>query len=98
MLSNEFQQSVGKAQSTLQISNPGLGIYPGLPRWLSSKESACSAGDAGDLSSIPWSGRSPGGGNGNPLQYSCLKKSHVQRSPAGSSPKGHKQSDITEHA
>ena len=48
MLSNEFQPSVGKAQSTLQISNPGLGVYPGLPRWLNSKESACNAGDAGD--------------------------------------------------
>ena len=72
-LSNEFQQSVGKAQSTLQISNPGLGIYPGLPQWLSSKESACNAGDTGNLSSIPGSGRSPGGGNGNPLQYSCLE-------------------------
>ena len=35
-----------------------------------SKESACSAGDWG---SIPGSGRSPGEGNGNPLQYSCLK-------------------------
>ena len=41
----------------------------GLPRWLSGKESTCNAGDA-DL--IPGSGRSPGGGNGNPLQYSCL--------------------------
>ena len=34
------------------------------------KESACNAGDTG---SIPGSGRSPGGGHGNPLQYSCLK-------------------------
>ena len=34
-----------------------------------SKESACSAGD---LNSVPGSGRSPGGGHGNPLQYSCL--------------------------
>ena len=34
------------------------------------KESACSAGDTG---SIPGSGRSLGGGNGNPLQYSCLE-------------------------
>ena len=31
-----------------------------------------SAYKAGDLGSIPWSGRSPGEGNGNPLQYSCL--------------------------
>ena len=35
----------------------------------SGKESACSAGDPG---LIPESGRSPGGGHGNPLQYSCL--------------------------
>ena len=41
----------------------------GLPWWLSGKESTCQAGDAG---SIPGSGRSPGEGNGNPLQYSCL--------------------------
>ena len=31
------------------------------------------AGDRGDMSSIPGSGRSPGGGHGNSLQYSCLK-------------------------
>ena len=37
------------------------------------KESTCNAGDTGDAGSIPGSGRSPGGGNGNPLQYSCLK-------------------------
>ena len=37
------------------------------------KESACKAGDTGDSGSIPGSERSPGGGNGNPLQYSCLK-------------------------
>ena len=36
------------------------------------KESACNAGDMG---SIPESGRSPKGGNGNPLQYSCLDNS-----------------------
>ena len=37
-----------------------------------SKESACNAGDPG---SIPGSRRSPGEGNGNPLQYSCLENS-----------------------
>ena len=41
----------------------------GLPRWLSSKKFACQAGDP---ASIPESGRSPGIGNGNPPQYSCL--------------------------
>ena len=49
----------------------------------SSKESAC---NAGHLSLIPGSGRSPGEGNGNPLQYSCLEKSHGQRSLVGYSP------------
>ena len=44
----------------------------GLPRWLSGKESVCDAGDTGDPGSIPGWGRSSGGGNGNPLQYSCL--------------------------
>ena len=37
------------------------------------KESACKAGDTGDVGSIPASGRYPGEGNGNPLQYSCLE-------------------------
>ena len=41
--------------------------------WLSDKESACSAGDAGDAGSVPGLGRSPGGGHGNPPQYSCLE-------------------------
>ena len=36
-------------------------------------EGKASAYNAGDLGSIPGSGRSPGEGNGNPLQYSCLK-------------------------
>ena len=42
----------------------------GFPRSSVSKESACNAGDPG---SIPGLARSPGEGNGNPLQYSCLE-------------------------
>ena len=42
----------------------------GFPHSSVGKESACNAGDPG---SIPGSGRSPGEGNGNPLQYSCLE-------------------------
>ena len=45
----------------------------GLPRWLNGKESACNARDTGDAGLIPGSGRFPGGGHGNPLQYSCLE-------------------------
>ena len=42
----------------------------GLPGGSVGKDSAC---NAGDLGSISGSGRSPGEGNGNPLQYSCLE-------------------------
>ena len=42
----------------------------GFPGGSEVKASAC---NAGDLSSIPGSGRSPGEGNGNPLLYSCLE-------------------------
>ena len=45
-------------------------ILKGLHLWLRGKESPC---NAGDRDSIPASGRSPGGENGNPLQYSCLR-------------------------
>ena len=43
------------------------------PNGSAGKESACNAGNIGDTGSVPGSGRSPGGGNGNPLQYSCLE-------------------------
>ena len=45
-------------------------LYRRLPYSSDDKESAC---NAGDLGLIPRSGRSPGEGNGNPLQYSCLE-------------------------
>ena len=44
-----------------------------LPLWLSGQKSACSAGAPGEAGSIPGSGRSPGRGCGNLLQYSCLE-------------------------
>ena len=50
-----------------------------------------------DASSIPGLGRSPGEGNGSPLQYSCLQNPHGQRILAGYSPQGPKESDRTEH-
>ena len=45
-------------------------MIKGLPWWLSGKESTCNAEAAG---LIPGPERCPGGENGNPLQYSCLK-------------------------
>ena len=61
------------------------------------KNLPANAGDAGDTGSIPELRRSPGGGNGNPLQYSCLGKSQEQKSMAGYSPQGHKDSTTTEY-
>ena len=56
---------------------------------------SANAEDAGEKGWIPALGRSPGGGNGNPLQYSCLKKSHGQRRLVGYSLWSHR---ITRHA
>ena len=65
-------------------------VYVGL----SGEEPTCDAED--DAGSIPGSRRSPGGGHGNSLQYSCLENSHGQRSLRGYSPWGHKELDTTE--
>ena len=51
--------------------------------------------NAGDVGSIPRSGRFPGGGNGNPLQYSGLENPHEQRCLVGYSPWGCKELDTT---
>jgi len=68
-------------------------VFLGFPGDSDSKESTC---NVGDLGSVPGLGRSPGGGHGNSLQYSCLENPHGQRSLAGYSPWGHKESDTTE--
>ena len=65
----------------------------GFPGGSDSKESTC---NAGDLGSIPGLEKSPVGGNGNPLQYSCLENPMHQRILVGYSPWGHKESDTTE--
>ena len=53
---------------------------PSFPPSSAGKESAC---NAGDLGSIPGSGRSPGEETGNPFQYSRLENPHGQRRLAG---------------
>ena len=68
-------------------------IFVSNPGGSDGKVSACHAGDPG---SIPESGRSPGEGNGNPLQHSCLEKSHGWRNLIGYSPWGRKELDTTE--
>ena len=72
-----------------------LDIYPGIGFTGSLAGKECT-GNAGDLGSIPGLGRSPGEGHGNPLQYSCLENPHGQRSLAGCSLQGCKESDMTE--
>ena len=67
----------------------------GLSRCLSGKESACQ--DTGETDLTPGSGRSPGGGNGNPLQYPCLENPLDRGALEGYSPWGHKESDMTKH-
>ena len=68
----------------------------GFPGGASGKENPpANAGDIRETGSIPGSGRSPGGGHGNPLQYSCLDN-FMDRSLVGYSPWGHKESDTAE--
>ena len=55
-------------------------IYMGFPGSLDGKESAY---NEGDLGWIPELGRSPGGGHGHPLQYSCLENPHGQMGLTG---------------
>ena len=67
----------------------------GFPGGSAVKHPAANAGDARDLDSIPGSGRSPGEGNANLLQYFCLENS-VDRG-AWWGPWGLKELDMTEH-
>ena len=57
----------------LSKSLVSIRIQKGFPDGSAGKESACRAGDTGYVGSVPGLRRSPGGGNDNPLQYSCLE-------------------------
>ena len=65
----------------------------GFPGGSDGKESTCNAGDLGWITGLK---RSRGGRHGNPLQYSCLENPPRQRCLVGYSPRGHKESDMTE--
>ena len=60
------------------------------------KNPPANGGDFRDMGLTPGSGRSSGVWHGNPLQYSCLENPHGQRSLAGYSPQGLKESDTNE--
>ena len=102
----------GSVVKNLPINVGDLGWTPGSRRspgegigWLSTpvfmgflgssygEESTC---NVEDLGSIPGLGRSPREGHGNRLEYSCLENPHGQRSLAGYSPWGRKESNTTE--
>ena len=67
----------------------------GFPQWLSGKESAYSAGDAGDMGLIP--GKIPCRKTWQLTPVFSPGKSHQQRSTVGYNPWGRKESDTTEH-
>ena len=71
-----------------------LSLPLGKPLWRSGKESVCNAGDTG---SIPKSGRSFGGGNGNPLQCFCLENPMDKGAWRNIVHGDYKESDTTEH-
>ena len=66
----------------------------GLPWWLRGKESDCNAGDTG---LIPGLGRSSRGGNGSPLQYSCLKTPRDRGAWSATVHRDHKELDTMEY-
>ena len=57
------------------------------------KNPPANAGNIRDAGLIPGSGRSPGGGNGNPFQYPCLENPHGQRNLGGYNPWSRKELD-----
>ena len=78
------EKKLGEKSSYLEMGFPG-----GSDR----KESVC---NEGDLGSTPGLGRSPWGGHGNPLQYTCLENPHGQWNLVGYSKWGHKELGATE--
>ena len=83
-----------------RLVNLSFEIYPHIEDFLDGsmcKEFASNTKDSVGAGSIPWRRRSPGGGNGSPLQRSCLRESHGQRSLVGYNSWGPKESDTTQH-
>ena len=72
------------------------GLWQGFPGGSVVKKLPAGAGDAGDTGSIPESGRSPRGGDGNPLQCSCLGNS-MDRGAWRATVHGVTESDMTGH-
>ena len=67
-----YKLSPPKIRSFCMLTHAHINVLPVFPGGSDGKVSACNMRDPG---SMPGSGRSPGEGNGNPLQWSCLKNS-----------------------
>ena len=91
-LSNVKQKCRNSQRTVLQ---EGISAGPSRVRFPVGSVSKESDRHAGDLGSIPELGRSPGGGYGNPLLYSCLENPHGQRNLVGYSAWGCKESNRT---
>ena len=78
------------------LSEEPLIYSPGFPQWLSSKENACDAEDTGDGGSVPGSGRSPWRRAWQPAPLFLPGEAHGQRSLAGCSLQGPRESDAME--
>ena len=95
---NNFESQITQIHLNMFYRNnhiqSGVWIYFGLPWWLSGKELPANAGDEG---SIPGWGRSPGEGNDNPLQYSCLENP-MDRGPGGLQSMRSENNLVTKHA
>ena len=87
------ERSKSETKTPIQYINAYKWNLEGFPGGSDGKASACNMGDPG---SIPGLGRSPGEGNGNPLQYPSLENPMDNRSLVGYSPRGRKESDTTE--
>ena len=73
----------GVTKSHTRLSNFHFTLLQGFPGGASGKEPTCNAGDVRNTDLIPEWGKPPGGGHGNPLQYSCLENPTEQRSLVG---------------
>ena len=67
------QDSAQQKKKKFKINSSNNDLVVGFPNGSVGKESACNTGDTSGTGLTLQSGRSPGGGHGNPLQYSCLE-------------------------
>ena len=96
----KFHKGLSSKSVSLKPAGVCLSIVPdewrGLPSGSAIKKSMCNAGVAGDVGSIPGSGRCPGGGHGSTTPVFLPGESHGQRNLLGYIPWGCKELDMTE--